>query len=375
MLAPALFLSSVAATSACDEGRAPPFTLNGYAEAYYQWNFNMPSNGITAFRAFDNRHNSITLQNAELQASWDVVDVVGVVALQVGAVGASSYAAETAAPGAGGVAPTDGGLFRFLQQANVGYRFPVLSGLVVKGGVFLSPIGPEGIAVKDNWNWSRSDVWFALPVYHAGAQATLSIDDHWSTMLMVTNGINDIVDNNDGKSFALAVSYAGDTLSGQAIYYGGPERAKGAPEGDGSWRNIGDVYVVWSAFDRLSLLAHSDAGLESNAFGQTTWLAGAVAARAQVLPELFVAARVDGFAEQPAKNAEGEASHIFWPGTRVGSGTATLDYQPADGVSFRLEYRHDLADAPTYFRGEVRDDVTPNALSQDTLTVGATAWF
>ena len=61
-----------------------PFTLGGYAEALYQWNFNDPSNGITNFRGFDNRHNSFTLSNVALDANWDDGDLIGRLTLQVG---------------------------------------------------------------------------------------------------------------------------------------------------------------------------------------------------------------------------------------------------------------------------------------------------
>ncbi len=60
-----------------------------------------------------------------------------------------------------------------MQQGFVGYRFPFRRGLVVQAGLFLSPIGPEGIAVRDNRNWSRSTLFFALPYYHTGARASL----------------------------------------------------------------------------------------------------------------------------------------------------------------------------------------------------------
>jgi hypothetical protein len=66
----------------------------------------------------------------------------------------------------------------------------------------------------------------------------------------------------------------------------------------------------------------------------------------------------------------------------VSSQTATIDLRPTDDhLSVRVEYRHDQAAGPTYFRGVVFGDGSsatpflPNARSQDTLTVGATAWF
>jgi hypothetical protein len=47
-----------------------PFQLGGYVEALYQWNFNSPSNGITNYRGFDNRHNTFTVSNIALDVQW-----------------------------------------------------------------------------------------------------------------------------------------------------------------------------------------------------------------------------------------------------------------------------------------------------------------
>ena len=63
----------------------------------------------------------------------------------------------------------------------------------------------------------------------------------------------------------------------------------------------------------------------------------------------------------------------------MSSATATVDVRPWDDVSFRVEYRHDQAQAPLYFDGQVQvdamDNFVPNARGQDTITLGATAWF
>ena len=337
------------------------FTLSGYAEPSYTWNLNAPSNAITAFRGFDERHDTFSLENAELQASFDAADVVGAVALQVGDAPAAYYAAEPA--------------FQTIQQANVGYRFSVLRGLLVQGGVFLSPVGPEGIAIKDDWSWSRSDLFFGLPFYHAGIHAVLTLDERWSAMAMICNGWNDIVDNNGGKSVSASINYARpDVVTGQLLYFGGPERQKGAPEGDGSWRNLVDAYATWTPLAWLALQAQLDAGLELNRFGRSDWGAAAVAARVQPVAFLFVTLRSDVFHEDAATSAQGTAARIFWPVNTVGSATATVDLRPADSVSFRFEYRHDHADGAMFFAGDVVGDA-PNAASQDTVTLGAVAWF
>ena len=98
---------------------------------------------------------------------------------------------------------------------------------------------------------------------------------------------------------------------------------------------------------------------------------------------LFFVVRGDRFYEHLATNAGGESSApLFWNGVEwVSSLTTTLDLRPHDNVSFRLEYRHDVAEAPLYFGQNVRGDgsaaspYVPNARTQDTALLGATAWF
>jgi hypothetical protein len=98
----------------------PIFTFGGYAEAVYQWNFNAPSNGITNFRGFDNRHHTVTISNVVLDTSWDYQGLIGRVALQVGHTPSTYYLAEPSAPGASGANATGAELWKYVQQAYVG---------------------------------------------------------------------------------------------------------------------------------------------------------------------------------------------------------------------------------------------------------------
>ena len=59
-------------------------TVGGYIETFYSYNFDRPSNGLTNFRAFDNQHNALTLQNAALDTSWEAEQVYARLALQAG---------------------------------------------------------------------------------------------------------------------------------------------------------------------------------------------------------------------------------------------------------------------------------------------------
>jgi hypothetical protein len=360
-----------------DAPAANPFVLGGSVEAFYQWNFNEPSNGVTNYRGFDNRHNTFTLSNVTVDATWDDARLVGRVTLQAGHTPSTYYLSETSAPGASGANATGPELWRNVQQAYAGYRFG--HGLTVSAGLFLSPIGPESMAVKDNWNWSRSNAFFGLPFYHTGVRVAYPLSDAWAVTLAGYNGWNSVVDNNDEKSVSAQVTFTRADLIASMLYFGGVERPRGAPEGR-AWRHLFDGHVTWHATGALSVLAHANGGFEPNAFGVSAWAAGALSARVRIGEPLSFTARGDLFYEHIAANGAGRATPIFWPAPWVGSGTGTLDYRPHERVSFRLEYRHDQAGGDLYFGGAVAGDggATPfvtNRAAQDTVTIGATTWL
>lgn len=355
----------------------PPLVISGYVEALGTVSFQAPSNRIINLRGFDDRHATFAVANVVLDAAWDHRGVIGKLALQVGTTPSTYYLAEPSSPGAGtGAAATGAELWKYVQQAYAGYRFDVLDGLAVTAGIFLSPIGPESIAIKDDWHWSRSNLFFGLPFYHTGVRAALALDGRWTATLSVVNGWNSVIDNNDEKSVYGQLTYtAPDALAVSVLYFTGAERADGALEGR-AWRHLLDAHATWTVSERLALQLHADGGFEPGREGTSTWAAGALAARVKLVDALHLAARADAFGEHVPDGA----AAIFWPTAWVASGTATLDYRPADTVSFRLEYRHDHAAGDAYFGGDVTGDgvttaYVPNRSSQDTLTLGLAAWF
>jgi hypothetical protein len=346
------------------------FTAGGYVEASYSYNFNNPSNGITNYRGFDNRHNTFTLSNAALDGQWEKSIVSGRITLQVGQTPDTYYQSEPNASS-----------WKFIQQAYVAVKAPVGKGLTFQLGIFLSPIGVENMPVKDDWNWSRSNLFYGLPFYHTGLRATQQLTDKLAVTLAVYNGWNSVVDNNKGKSVSVQFAYTdAEFLNFAVLYFGGPERPSGAPEGQ-PWRHLLDAWAQVRPVDRLWLGAHADTGFENNPFGISWWAAAAGYAQVRVASFLYLAARGDYFREHAAANARGTASRLFWPGDWVASGTGTIDGRPRDNISIRLEYRHDQAATATYYRGEVKGEgsatspFVPNAKSQDTITLGATTWF
>ena len=296
----------------------PKLTPVAYVEAGYSYNFNEPSNGVTNYRGFDNRHNTFALSNVALGLAAEYGPVEARVVLQVGATPSTYYLSEPARPGTPSTPATSPELWKYVQEAWLAYKAPVGRGLRLQAGVCLSPIGPESIAIKDNWTWSRSNLFFGLPFYHMGLKASYELSDRWSVTAGVFNGWNNVVDQNLGKSAMTHVTYKlPDKLTVQLLYFGGVERADSAPEGP-YWRHDFDAWAQWDASKRVSLLAEINGGFEPNRFGTSDWYAGALSARVRVLDWLFLAARGDAFFEDVARSPAGAASPIFWP-TRLES--------------------------------------------------------
>ena len=377
-----LIARTSAAQPAPDAPPSPPsptpvIHVSGYVEAFYQYNFNQPSNLITAYRDFDDRTNSFTIDNAVVDVTGELGALSTRIALQVGHPAAAYYESEPTIAAQAGTGETDPELWRLIQQAIIGYK---AGKLLTEAGIFLSPVGLENLAIKDQWNWSRSNLFFALPYYHAGVRATYPLSDTMTGVVYVTNGWNDIVNRNPYPCFAGILNWQPTKdLTTAFLYFGGVEDPTGAPEGQ-PWRHLFDATATWQATPIVAVAAQTDAGFEVTNFGTSRWFDGAVYARIHPSPRLYVAARVDYFHEYDAHDASGAASRLFFPADDVGSATLTADFRPVDNLSVRLEFREDRASVPIYFSGTVNaDPVTgldiPTATSQQTLTLGAVSWF
>ena len=362
-----------------DDPDEKKFTLSGYVETFYQWNFNEPGNGISNYRGFDTRHNSLTLSNAVLDAGFRAKNLLGRLALQFGHTPATYYQQETRLPGGDGAGETNEQLWRHLQRASVGWQ--AAKTLLFEAGLFLTNIGVESLAVKDNWNWSRTNAFVRLPNYHTGVKTTFHASSRLDVIGGIFNGWNTVVDNNDEKSFLIQGQYKiDDKVSTSLAYFGGVEREGGAEEGR-AWRHAVDGYAQADVATWLQLAAEGSGGLERTRFG-SHWFAGTAAyVRAKTTDWLYVALRGDRLWEEPAAGLGGVSRPFLIPVKHVTSATATLDARPTKGLSLRLEYRHDRAEEDLFFKGPVTGDgsdarpYVPNARYQNSLLAGAVAWF
>jgi hypothetical protein len=203
---------------ALPEGDRPWFdrlTFSGYAEAYYSYNLARPQNRVTNNRWLDERSNSLTLQTVALDLDAKKGPFALKITLMFGPTADRWYFEGARIPDAesGAVLSPSGysnETWKHIQTAFASYTAPLGDGLTVQAGLFPTAVGFEPAAVKDNWNWSRSNLFNFLPFFHVGARVSYPVTETWTLAAAVYNGWNQASDLNAGKSLSLQSVLIGD---------------------------------------------------------------------------------------------------------------------------------------------------------------------
>jgi len=174
---------------ATDESKGS-FNLNGYVDAYYQYNLNRPESGINRGRIFDLPHNNISLGLVQtvLTYSRDKATVV---------------ADLTMGPNADLANFGNGNTARLIKQAYIAYDFT--DNLKLTVGQYGTHIGYELVDAPLNYNYSLSYLFGNGPFYHTGAKLDYRVSDRLGLMAGVVNGWDCLMDFNDTKSITTQV--------------------------------------------------------------------------------------------------------------------------------------------------------------------------
>lgn len=340
-------------------------TINLGVDGYYGYNFNRPIGRVNQLRAYDVGSNSFSLNQAHLifEQAPDAASGRRFGArldLQFG------QAAE-AAQGSPASEPRPQ-VYRPVWQAYGTYAAPIGSGLTVDFGKWASPMGIESNYSKDQINYSRSLLFFALPFYHTGVRATYQFNSALSVGYAVVNGFNQAEDFNSFKSQMIFVNtHPTKSVSWNFVYHNGQEQAAaapGSPQPDGRLHII-DTNITWAVTPKLTLAAEGDYFV-SRVFSESApahITGGAGYVRYQLTPKAALAARAEYLSDRGG----------FFSGTTqaLKETTLTYEYKFADGFMTRAEWRRDFSNQP-FFLTE-----TPDVLKkeQNTATVGLMWWW
>lgn len=355
-----LAVSLLAAVAAGVQAEGPK--LSGFVDVGYNYNLNgQPTN---PYRSFDDKSNTITLQNAKLGIDGKLENGVGYkVDLMYGHDAALVNATED-------FSPTAPDLQFNLQQAYLTMACP-LTGAGISLGKFVTPFGVEVVEAKDNFNISRGLLFgYAVPFSHTGLKADKGFaDGKYTATVGLVNGWDNMQDNNKGKT---GIAQIGTTvLPKTSILLGGaygaeqdtPDAGDQGTQGNG--RLLVDAIVKVTPMDKLTLIGNWDIGEEKmndpenpNTHMRTTsnYQGLGLHANYQITDMLSVAGRWETLDDDGYKTGEEQV---------LRSETLTVQAKK-DGVIYRLEYRgdHSTATDPYQF---VSDQGVTNRKSQSTV--------
>ncbi|WP_439583015.1 porin [Dyadobacter bucti] len=304
-----------------------PLTVSGYAEAYYNYDFNRPLNNTAPGFLYNfNRTGEVNLNLGFIKANYSADRVRGNLALAAGSYINANYAAEP-------------GVLKNVFEANVGVKIAKNANLWIDAGIMPSHIGFESAIGKDNWALTRSLVAENTPYFESGVKLGFtSKDEKLYLSAMYLNGWQRIqrVDGNTTPAFGTQVTYksASSVTLNYSTFMGNDK-----PDSVRAMRYHHNFYGIFQFTEKFGVTAGFDYGTEQKAKGSSAynnWFVPVLIARYSPSPKVNIAARGEYFQD---KNGV-----IIVTGTENGFKTfgvsANIDYAVFPGVLWRLEARN-----------------------------------
>lgn len=203
--------------------------LEALVDSYYMLNLKHLDSGADSMtspvgRNFDTVSNSFSLNYAKVGLGLNANPVAFRLDLGYGHTGAIINAASASESLMAAAAALYGNAF-FVQQAFASLTLGNM--LTIDFGKFVTTAGAEVIEANKNWLYSRSFLFFIIPLVHTGARLNLKLSEELTLQASVVNGVNNDPDNNADKTLGLSGAYAaGGTNLVLTGYWG--RRAPGA---------------------------------------------------------------------------------------------------------------------------------------------------
>jgi hypothetical protein len=239
-------------------------------------------------------------------------------------------------------------------------------------------------------NYTRSALyWLAQPLFFTGFRVDYAPIDQLDVKAFLTNGWNNTVDLNQGKSGGIQVTARpNDKISIAAGYMLGSEQADATvatmtmptmdvPGANQHLRHFFDLVVDVNPTDTFRVLLNGSFGLENDASGQigasapgtqtVRWGGVNLALRYAPTEKLFVALRGEFY-----KDPNGFTT-VTGQDVTLEDGTLTLGWNPTANLLFKLDQRVDHATQASGGPGLYLRGVADHSSIQVTTTLGVVA--
>jgi hypothetical protein len=333
--------------------RIGPMDVSGFADGYFTWNDNHPTNANNGqsndLYNFNDEANKPSLDAAKVTFNHDP----GKLGARLDFIfGRTNHFINPA------------GQLQYVEQAYLSTKPPKAKGFELDLGKFVTSAGAEVIEAKDNWNYSRSLLFtWAIPYWHFGVRTSMPVSKTETVGVQIVNGWNNITKSTGGVTAGLTSALVKPKYTLNVNVYTGPEDTPA----QNAYRNLFDTTVLFTPNAKLNWYVNYDYGQNNdsihNSLGDNTtskWQGVAFAAHDQITGKVAGAARVELFDDQ-----KGYSTGM--PQT-LKEFTGTYEYHFKVGLLSRLEYRKDWSDAQYFHRGA--NGMTDQ---QSTITLGLIA--
>jgi len=354
ILLPQLLVAQVVNTATMDTSDYAvkgKFTVEGYIDGYYAYNFNKPSKGDQPYLVSMARHNEMNINLAFVDLKYSSSRVRARIVPGFGTFINSNYAAE------------DGTLKNFIE-ANAGYRLFKNKNVWIDAGVLGSPYTNESAISKDHLAYTRSLAAEFVPYYLSGMKLTIPAGSSLNVGIYLFNGWQQIRDQNSCKSVGTQLEWRpnDNVLLNWNTFTGRERTSADSLEG---LRIFTDIYLIYQR-GRWSFTSSFYAGQQNTPIDQRNWWQGNLITRYQINTITSLSARVEYFSDErgvvsiPLNMQEG---------FRTLGASLGMNIQPDANFLFRTEIRH-FSSGKNVFE---RDNTFVN--TSTTATVSFCAWF
>lgn len=316
-----------AAGSVCaQETEKKPLTISGYAEVYYQHDFNNPtSNTRPGFVYSHNRNNEVSLNLGFIKAAYETDRTRANLAFGVGSYMNANYVAEE-------------GVLKNIYEANVGVKLSKTKNLWIDAGILPSHIGFESAIGADCFTLTRSMMADNSPYFETGAKLSYGADNgKWNMALLILNSWQRIqrVDGNTTPAFGHQLTFKpSDKVTLNSSSFIGND----FPDDERRMRYFHNLYGQFQISNQFALIAGFDIGAqqkEKSGDEYDTWYTPVLIAKYSPTEKVSIAARGEYYQD---KNGV-----IISSGTENGFQTfgasLNLDYQILPNLVWRTEVK------------------------------------
>lgn len=301
--------------------------INGYAEVYYQQDFNNPkSNTRPGFVYSHNRNNEVSLNLGLMKAAYETENTRANLGIGLGSYMNANYAAES-------------GVLKNIYEANVGIKLSRKHNIWIDAGILPAHIGFESAIGADCYTLTRSMMADNSPYFETGAKLSYGTDNgKWNMAVLILNGWQRIqrVDGNTTPAFGHQLTFRpSDKVTLNSSSFIGNDFA----ESEKKMRYFHNLYGQFQISNQFAFIAGFDIGIQQKSKGKDkydTWYTPVIIAQYRPNEKISITARGEYFDDKNAVIIASNAEQGF----QTFGTSANIDYHILPNVVWRTEVKN-----------------------------------